>query len=47
VFGSGEGQADAARMERILRELHGGHVPAEMKEKETASVYSTDGAKKV
>ncbi|EEB93035.1 hypothetical protein MPER_08366 [Moniliophthora perniciosa FA553] len=49
VFGSGEGQADATRMERILQELHGGHAnrDGETKEKDTTSVYSADGARKV
>ncbi|KAG7097509.1 hypothetical protein E1B28_004851 [Marasmius oreades] len=38
VFGSGEAQTDAARMERILQQLHGVHP-----EKESASMHSVDG----
>ncbi|KAL0568326.1 hypothetical protein V5O48_013660 [Marasmius crinis-equi] len=42
VFGSGEAQADSARMERILQQLHGDH--SEVKgEKETMSSHSVEG----
>ncbi|KAL0577254.1 hypothetical protein V5O48_004742 [Marasmius crinis-equi] len=41
VFGSGEAQADSARMERILRQLHAG---SDVKgEKETMSSHSVEG----